>query len=206
MGRVVSRDELLRLAAADRAAGRTIAFANGCFDLLHVGHVRYLQAAAREADRLVVAINDDASVRGLKGARPADPRRGGPRRAGRRAARRRLRRHLPGADRDAAAARAEARRPLQGDRLHRRHRARARDRARLRRPHRHRRRSEGSLHARSARADRGRTRNEHPDRPARRARRRRPRRAGRGGAAARLPERAHRLAGRREASRRSSIS
>jgi rfaE bifunctional protein nucleotidyltransferase chain/domain len=53
--------------AADRAAGRTIAFANGAFDLLHVGHVRYLQAAAREADRLVVAINDDASVRLLKG-------------------------------------------------------------------------------------------------------------------------------------------
>jgi rfaE bifunctional protein nucleotidyltransferase chain/domain len=74
MGRVVSREELLRLAAADRAAGRTVAFANGCFDLLHVGHVRYLQAASREADRLVVAINDDASVRGLKGAgRPILP-------------------------------------------------------------------------------------------------------------------------------------
>ena len=67
MGRVVSRDELLRLAAGDRAAGRTIAFANGGFDLLHVGHVRYLQAAAREADRLIVAINDDASIAGLKG-------------------------------------------------------------------------------------------------------------------------------------------
>ena len=67
MGRVVSRDELLRLIAGDRAAGRTIAFANGGFDLLHAGHVRYLQAAAREADRLVVAVNDDESVRGLKG-------------------------------------------------------------------------------------------------------------------------------------------
>ena len=67
MGRVVSRDELLRLIARDRAAGRTIAFANGGFDLLHVGHLRYLRAAAREADRLVVAINDDESVRGLKG-------------------------------------------------------------------------------------------------------------------------------------------
>ncbi|HET7695594.1 MAG TPA: adenylyltransferase/cytidyltransferase family protein [Vicinamibacterales bacterium] len=67
MGRVVSREELLRLIAADRSAGRTIAFANGAFDLLHVGHVRYLQAAAREADRLVVAVNDDESVRGLKG-------------------------------------------------------------------------------------------------------------------------------------------
>jgi D-glycero-beta-D-manno-heptose 1-phosphate adenylyltransferase len=53
--------------AADRSAGRSIAFANGVFDLLHVGHVRYLQAAAAEADRLVVAVNSDASVRRLKG-------------------------------------------------------------------------------------------------------------------------------------------
>ena len=43
----------------ERSEGRTIAFANGCFDLLHVGHVRYLQAAAQEADRLIVAVNDD---------------------------------------------------------------------------------------------------------------------------------------------------
>jgi len=52
---------------ADRHAGRTVAFANGCFDLLHVGHVRYLQGARAEADRLIVAVNSDASVRGLKG-------------------------------------------------------------------------------------------------------------------------------------------
>ena len=64
---VVSRDELARRLAAERAAGRTIAFANGCFDLLHVGHVRYLESAAREADILVVAINEDESVRRLKG-------------------------------------------------------------------------------------------------------------------------------------------
>src|SRR5690349_21182166 len=51
----------------DRAEGKTIAFANGCFDLLHVGHVRYLQGSAAEADRLIVAVNDDASVHGLKG-------------------------------------------------------------------------------------------------------------------------------------------
>ena len=68
MGRVLSRAELAEAVRADRAAGRTVAFANGCFDLLHVGHVRYLQAAAREADRLVVAINDDRSVAALKGA------------------------------------------------------------------------------------------------------------------------------------------
>lgn len=67
MGRIVTLDELDALVAADRAAGRSIALANGCFDLLHVGHVRYLEGAAAEADRLVVAINDDESVRMLKG-------------------------------------------------------------------------------------------------------------------------------------------
>ncbi len=64
---VVALDALEGLLAADRAARRTIAFANGVFDLLHVGHVRYLQAAAAEADRLIVAVNADASVRRLKG-------------------------------------------------------------------------------------------------------------------------------------------
>jgi rfaE bifunctional protein nucleotidyltransferase chain/domain len=67
MGRVVSEAELLQIAAAERAAGRTMAFANGCFDVLHVGHIRYLAGAASEADRLIVAVNNDASVRGLKG-------------------------------------------------------------------------------------------------------------------------------------------
>ena len=67
MGRVVSQRELVDAVRADRAAGKSIAFANGCFDLLHVGHVRYLQGARAEADRLVVAINSDASTRGLKG-------------------------------------------------------------------------------------------------------------------------------------------
>ncbi len=67
MGDILTRDELVARARLERAAGRTLAFANGAFDLLHVGHVRYLQAAAREADVLIVAVNDDASVRGLKG-------------------------------------------------------------------------------------------------------------------------------------------
>lgn len=71
MGEVLSREALLARVADDRSRGLTHAFANGAFDLLHVGHVRYLDAAKREADRLVVAINDDASVRGLKG--PARP-------------------------------------------------------------------------------------------------------------------------------------
>jgi rfaE bifunctional protein nucleotidyltransferase chain/domain len=64
---VLSELELVEAVARDRAAGRTIAFANGCFDLLHVGHVRYLHAAAAEGDRLIVAVNDDRSVAGLKG-------------------------------------------------------------------------------------------------------------------------------------------
>lgn len=67
MGVVLSREELGRAVAADRAQGRTVAFANGCFDILHVGHIRYLQAAAQQADRLIVAVNDDASVGQLKG-------------------------------------------------------------------------------------------------------------------------------------------
>lgn len=60
-------DEVAAAVAADRAAGRTIALANGVFDLLHVGHIRYLEGAKAEADRLVVAVNDDESVRKLKG-------------------------------------------------------------------------------------------------------------------------------------------
>jgi rfaE bifunctional protein nucleotidyltransferase chain/domain len=67
MGRVLSGGDLIDAIATDRRAGRTVAFANGCFDLLHVGHVRYLRAAAAEGDVLVVAINDDRSVADLKG-------------------------------------------------------------------------------------------------------------------------------------------
>ena len=67
MGRIVTLDQLCLLVAADRAAGKTIALANGVFDLLHVGHIRYLEGAKAEADRLVVAVNDDEAVRALKG-------------------------------------------------------------------------------------------------------------------------------------------
>jgi rfaE bifunctional protein nucleotidyltransferase chain/domain len=67
MGEILSRAELADRVKQDRAHGLEIAFANGAFDLLHVGHVRYLEGAKREADRLVVAINSDASIRGLKG-------------------------------------------------------------------------------------------------------------------------------------------
>ncbi len=64
---LVTESELMQAIERLRAEGRTIAFANGCFDLLHVGHVRYLRAAAAEADRLVVAVNGDRSVAALKG-------------------------------------------------------------------------------------------------------------------------------------------
>jgi len=65
---VLNERDLADAIARERAAGRTIAFANGCFDMLHVGHIRYLQAAANEADVLVVGINGDESVCELKGA------------------------------------------------------------------------------------------------------------------------------------------
>ena len=68
MGRILNEDDLAGAVRSERAAGRTIAFANGCFDVLHVGHVRYLADAKAQADRLIVAINDDGSVRSLKGA------------------------------------------------------------------------------------------------------------------------------------------
>ena len=64
---ILTRDQLEQAVAGDRAEGRSVALANGVFDLLHVGHVRYLQAASQHADRLVVAVNSDASVRRLKG-------------------------------------------------------------------------------------------------------------------------------------------
>jgi D-glycero-beta-D-manno-heptose 1-phosphate adenylyltransferase len=65
MGRVLDRRELAAAVAADRRAGRAIVFTNGCFDLIHAGHVRTLREARRLGDRLVVGVNSDASVRRL---------------------------------------------------------------------------------------------------------------------------------------------
>jgi len=64
---VLSRDELAQTLAARRAKNEKIVLANGCFDILHVGHTRYLQGAKAEGDILVVAINSDKSVSKLKG-------------------------------------------------------------------------------------------------------------------------------------------
>jgi D-beta-D-heptose 7-phosphate kinase/D-beta-D-heptose 1-phosphate adenosyltransferase len=65
---ILDREELLRAREGLRAEGRRLVFTNGCFDILHVGHVRYLSAARGLGDALLVAINSDASVRALKGA------------------------------------------------------------------------------------------------------------------------------------------
>jgi D-beta-D-heptose 7-phosphate kinase/D-beta-D-heptose 1-phosphate adenosyltransferase len=64
---IVSRAELLRLREEWRAAGRRVVFTNGCFDLLHLGHIRYLQEARALGDLLVLGLNTDSSVRQFKG-------------------------------------------------------------------------------------------------------------------------------------------
>lgn len=74
MGRFVSLDEAAERSAQWRQLGQRVALANGVFDLLHVGHVRYLQGARALADHLIVAVNSDRSTRELKGPdRPVIP-------------------------------------------------------------------------------------------------------------------------------------
>lgn len=67
MGKIVSQEELVEVTAHEKRAGRRVVFTNGCFDLLHPGHVRCLAEARALGDVLVVAINSDRSVRGNKG-------------------------------------------------------------------------------------------------------------------------------------------
>jgi rfaE bifunctional protein nucleotidyltransferase chain/domain len=69
MGRVIERAALAQARAREYAAGRRVVLTNGVFDLLHVGHLRYLQAARALGDCLIVGVNDDASVRAAKGPR-----------------------------------------------------------------------------------------------------------------------------------------
>ena len=71
--KILPLDGLLAQLAARRAGGQRVVLTNGCFDLLHVGHVRYLASAARLAEILVVGVNTDASVRALKPGRPLVP-------------------------------------------------------------------------------------------------------------------------------------
>ena len=72
--KIVSRAELRQRVADWRRSGERVTLANGCFDVLHVGHVRYLRAARELGGKLIVAVNGDASVRALKGeGRPVMP-------------------------------------------------------------------------------------------------------------------------------------
>ena len=67
MGQRVDLEAASRLAAEARNAGKRVVLANGCFDLIHIGHVRYLEGAKAEGDLLIVAVNGDRSVATLKG-------------------------------------------------------------------------------------------------------------------------------------------
>lgn len=72
--KILTREQLAELAPQWRAAGKQVVLTNGCFDLLHVGHLRYLQEARRLGDLLIVGVNSDESVRTLKGeSRPIVP-------------------------------------------------------------------------------------------------------------------------------------
>ena len=67
MGRMVSKEEIIKIVRDGQAQGKTYAATNGCFDILHVGHVRYLQKSKSFADYLIVMLNSDSSVKAIKG-------------------------------------------------------------------------------------------------------------------------------------------
>ena len=67
MGKLVSQQEIINIVQKDRANGKTFVATNGCFDILHVGHVRYLQKTKSFADYLIVMLNSDSSVKKIKG-------------------------------------------------------------------------------------------------------------------------------------------
>ncbi len=72
--KIIEREELKKTVQALKNAGKKIVFTNGCFDLLHLGHVRYLEAARAEGDVLVIGVNSDRSVHEIKGpSRPVVP-------------------------------------------------------------------------------------------------------------------------------------
>ncbi len=73
MGQVISEQELEREISAFKSQGRKIVFTNGCFDILHVGHVRYLKEAKKLGDILIVGLNSDKSIASLKPFRPIIP-------------------------------------------------------------------------------------------------------------------------------------
>lgn len=73
MGELKQRDELAGIVKTLKSGGKKVVFTNGCFDILHAGHVRYLKEAKRHGDILIVGLNSDASVNSLKKGRPVVP-------------------------------------------------------------------------------------------------------------------------------------
>ena len=73
MKKILDKDAIKKMAARLRAEGRKIVFTNGCFDILHVGHVKYLKQARRLGDVLIVGLNSDRSVSAIKPGRPLNP-------------------------------------------------------------------------------------------------------------------------------------
>ncbi len=67
LSKIVTAEKLVTLLDEARMSGKKVVFTNGCFDILHAGHVRYLAAAGAEGDLLVVGLNSDASIRSIKG-------------------------------------------------------------------------------------------------------------------------------------------
>ena len=67
MGKLVTKDEIIGLVKKEQKEGKTFVVTNGCFDILHVGHVRYLQKTKTFADNLIVMLNSDISVKAIKG-------------------------------------------------------------------------------------------------------------------------------------------
>ena len=121
--KILQREQLAARIAEHRARGKRVVLANGCFDLLHAGHVRYLDGARRQGDVLVVAVNSDASARPLKGPGRPDTGGGSARAAGGRFGCGELRDGVRRTGRGGAAHGAASGRARQGHRLHRRYRA-----------------------------------------------------------------------------------
>ena len=73
MGKTVGKDELKRIVDSQKAGGKKVVFTNGCFDILHVGHIRCLREAKSRGDLLIVGLNSDGSVSRIKPERPVNP-------------------------------------------------------------------------------------------------------------------------------------
>ncbi len=140
LSKICSLDALKSLVADAQSAGKRVVFANGCFDTLHVGHVRYLDGAKEQGDLLVVGVNSDSSVTQLKG--PGRPILDEQARAQLVASLRSVDFVIlfPDPNVERLLEVASSRRSRQGHGLHRRHRPRTRRSATPRHPRRHRRR------------------------------------------------------------------